>query len=109
MRLKWAERGIVFVLATYVGLYVSLLQPDIFIPCSLNSHFQMHLRAPRYRVGGTAAEIAFRPLSYLDRKIRPHYWASQQPLPGMTVDEANAATVRDQRGGFGGSIPTDSK
>ncbi len=54
MRLKWAERGIVFVLATYVGLYVSLLQPDIFIPCSLNSHFQMHLRAtlPGWRHGG---------------------------------------------------------
>jgi|HubBroStandDraft_6_1064221.scaffolds.fasta_scaffold622305_1 hypothetical protein len=106
MRLKLVERAIVLALATYSGLYVTLSQPDTFIPCSLNSHFQMLLRAPHYRVGGAAAEIAFGPLSWLDRKLRPNYWASRQPLPGMTVEEANAATARDQRGGFSGFVPS---
>jgi hypothetical protein len=107
VRFKFAERLIILVVVAYFGLYASLLQPDTFVPCLLNSHFQWHLRVPRYRVGGTAAEIAFGPLSWLDRKLRPNYWASRQPLPGMTVEEANAATARDQRGGFSGSIPSN--
>ena len=96
---------VVLAAIAYLGLYALLLRPDTFVPCSLGSHFQWHLRVPRYRVGGAAAEIAFEPLAWLDRKLRPNYWARQEPQSGMTVQEANAATARDQRGGFGGSIP----
>jgi hypothetical protein len=107
VRLNLAARLIIVAIFAYVGVYISLSDPETFIPCLLNSHFQLQLRAPRYRIGGAAAELVFAPLSWLDRKIRPNYWASQRPLPGMTVEEANAATARDQRGGFGGSQPSN--
>jgi hypothetical protein len=106
VNLRLAGRAIPFLAVAYCGLYASLLQPHTFVPCSLNSHFQLHLSVPHYRVGGAAAEIAFGPLAWLDRKLRPNFWASSQPLPGMTVEEANAATARDQRGGFSGFVPS---
>jgi hypothetical protein len=58
----------------YIVSYLSLVQAD---PLPVMTGVGPWPRVPSYLVGGKAAEIAFAPVQYLDKHIRPEYW--QEP------------------------------
>ena len=65
--------GVALTVVTYVGAYAALLNPVWYGDVSL--HRSAGRRFPAYRAGGEFAETAFRPASWVDQRVRPHYWA----------------------------------
>jgi hypothetical protein len=65
--------GAAVLLATYAGFYAALLAPAEIGDGGL-AHWS-GCRIPAYRAGGRFAETAFRPAHWVDRQIRPDYWA----------------------------------
>jgi hypothetical protein len=60
----------------YPVSYAALATPQPFYPCLHGMSGGPHLsRIPVYRFGGETAEVVFRPLEALDRRVRPAYWA----------------------------------
>ena len=65
--------GIVLLLGGYVLSYTALLDPGEFGEGGAWS--MPYCRVPAYRAGGDFAAAAFRPAVWVDRQVRPGYWA----------------------------------
>jgi hypothetical protein len=60
-------------LIAYIGGYIALLRPaDLTI---LDGETGCRVRLPAYRIGGPVPQTAFRPLLWIDQRVRPRYWA----------------------------------
>lgn len=57
----------------YVLAYLILLDASATLPIHAFNY-----RLDRYRLGGQTARIVFRPLNFIDRNIRPGYWAFEE-------------------------------
>ena len=60
-------------LLAYLGAYFAMLQPANLTILDGASGYRGRL--PAYRMGGSVTATAFRPLLWLDKQIRPRYWA----------------------------------
>jgi hypothetical protein len=81
---------VVALLLSYVGGYLALLQPVDLLLLHDGGSTVYRMRFPGYRVGGPVIETAFRPLLWLDQRIRLGYWASG-PLPNGSDTVAEAS------------------
>jgi hypothetical protein len=52
----------------YLASYFVLLNPSFF------SSLNIATRTPKYRFGGAIAKEMFRPVNWMDKRIRPEYW-----------------------------------
>jgi hypothetical protein len=64
---------LVLLLGVYVGAYLSLSQP---YTCGINS---MTIRVQHYQWESPGVAALFRPANWIDRRLRPGYWAREQP------------------------------
>jgi hypothetical protein len=68
-RVRVAVAGLLALLGlAYVGSYIVLLSP-------MPSPWEGEPNDAAYRAGGNAAETVFVPLEWIDRRVRPGYWA----------------------------------
>ena len=74
-RVRLAVIAIVLALVIYAGSYTALLDPSES-PIANISPMTMR-RHPAYRAGGDFAEAVFRPAAWVDRQLRPGYWADR--------------------------------
>jgi hypothetical protein len=65
----------VIIACLYVGSYAALVTSQASPTNPL-----MAPRVARYRMGGAAAEVLFRPLELIDRKLRHEYWTTPDCL-----------------------------
>src|SRR5262245_32915691 len=79
MSRKSAILGAGLVVLTYVGTYVTFLDPEAWTYAPRGGAIQ---RVPSYRWGGQVAAFVFKPMELLDRFVRPDYWA---PVTAPTV------------------------
>jgi hypothetical protein len=60
----------------YFAAYLALLKPA---HCTiLDGASGRRVRYPMYRIGGSLTATVFRPVLWLDHKIRPLYWAWEE-------------------------------
>src|SRR4051794_27920726 len=80
--------GLVVLLVPYVGAYLALVEPETpYLSTSgsgsgppLYGNVDLDGRLPRaasYRHGDDIAACVFRPLQYLDVRLRPRFWQSE--------------------------------
>jgi hypothetical protein len=66
--------------ALYVGTYCALVRPGLPGSVALTSQ-RWHLQpCPKYRYGGSLAEVLFWPIEHTDRKLRPDAWDIQKAI-----------------------------
>ncbi|MFQ5847299.1 MAG: hypothetical protein ACE5IQ_06430 [Candidatus Methylomirabilales bacterium] len=68
------------VLAAYGGCYYLLVRPGP-ITLTMQGSTVIYEVRPRYVLGGSVAELIFRPAHLIDRQYRPEKWRGRKPLP----------------------------
>jgi len=85
--------GIVLLLAAYVGSYLALLDPIEVGDGGL--YRWSSCRVPAYRAGSDFADAVFRPAAWVDRQVRPDYWAWREEVWESPAGVAKPATCRN--------------
>jgi hypothetical protein len=87
LKSKWmfALIGIAFL---YVASYALLLIPEHLGAYLLGGRICCY-RIPKYRIGGELVHTVFWPIQWLDNRLRPSYWAWEEPVV-ITDDEIRA-------------------
>ena len=107
MRNSWSTVGLVALAASYIGSYIALHDPEAFtLACSLGCSRNLVHRVPRFRVPhfrafNTEARRVFKPLMWIDQKVRTNYWQYMEDLsPGAdSILPLGSPAI-----GFGGSM-----
>ncbi len=77
----WLCLGVVWLVGlVYICSYYLLLEPAIAYRCSPDTGGLVSFRVPAYRIADEELGSLFRPLSMLDRMVRPKYWDPGEPL-----------------------------